>query len=283
MKSILPICLLLLISAWHSWAGALERDFEQRRDEIRARARALLLSREMAFMEREDLVIRDEQLISSALDRVMRNMESWIDSDESRMAFFLKSEVMTARDEMIKSDGGIAALNRLAKDAFANPRIEQKVEERPGRSPDWLEKQVARLASKIFPGQPITAKGVAAARWVEVHADYGLVPVPLERNMLHKNSSSLLRYRRDATGEWLDQIHPHRPRTDLVIQRAKDLMRDYPAATRFVLRMMVLRTSGAPVTWEYTVEPTPYGDLAISGTGAAPGFHDRFHSRQPKL
>ncbi len=54
----------------------------ERRANVRALAKELLTSTDFAILGRDDLVIRNEQLLSQSLDRIMTNVESWIDGDE---------------------------------------------------------------------------------------------------------------------------------------------------------------------------------------------------------
>lgn len=250
----------------------------ERRANIRALVEKQLTSVDHAFLGREELIIRDERLLAPFLDRIMSNLESWIDGDEARLRSFLESQVNGARDELITCDDGIKALNSLAQTAFAKPKIERHEGKTPGRKASELEKQAAKVAGTILSGRPAVARDLPAVQWVEVYADFGLIPVPLEKNPRNKQSGSLLRHRQDAAKDWLDDQHPVRPRLEVIARLARDLMRQHPDAKRLVLQMIVLRTSGEPVKWEFSIEPSANKEFNLSGTATAPGFHDDFDS-----
>ncbi|MBL9116653.1 MAG: hypothetical protein JNJ83_16720 [Verrucomicrobiaceae bacterium] len=277
MTSRLLAC-LLLTACGESSSKINGTALAERRATTRTLAAKLLTSSNHAFLGREDLIIRDERLLSPLLDRIMSNVESWIDGDEARLRFFLESQVNGARDELITSDDGIKALNSLAQAAFADPKIERHEGKTPGRKASELEKQAAKVAGTLLSGRPAEARDLPAVQWVEVHADFGLIPAPLEKNPRNKQSVSLLRHRQDAAKDWLNDQHPVRPRLEVIARLARDLMHQHPDAKRQVLRMMVLRTSGEPIKWEFIIEPSANKEFNLSGTATAPGFHDDFGS-----
>ncbi|MBL8300649.1 MAG: hypothetical protein JNN30_20105 [Rhodanobacteraceae bacterium] len=255
----------------------------QRRAETREAAARRLTSADLALLGREELIIRDEQLITPAVDRIMANLETWLDGDESRLLAFLETQVISARDELVTSSEGIAALDRLAQVAFANPRTTLSEGSLPGRKASNLEKSAADVAGKILSGRPAQARDLPPSHWIEVHADFGLVPAPLEVNPRNKQAVSLLRHRQDTGQGWFDDAQRERPRTDVVARAARDLLHHHPGATRAILRMQVLRSAGAPVTWEFLAEPSDDGAITLSGTGNAPGYLEDFGTHQTAI
>ncbi len=270
---------VLVLTACGDSAPRLTGDaLAQRRADTRKLAAQLLTRADHALLERDDLVIRDERLLAPLLDRIMSNVETWMDGDEGRLRSYLDAQVISASDELITSAEGIAALDKLAQAAFAKPKIERREGDHPGRKANELEKHAAKVAGTILSGRPAEARDLPATHWIEVRADFGLVPAPLEKNLRNKQSVSLLRHRDETAKDWLDEQHPERPRWSVVERAAKEVLRQHPQATRLVLRMTVLRSIGAPVQWEFIIEPKADKDFTLSGTGTAPGFHDDFDS-----
>lgn len=248
----------------------------QRRVATRGLAARLLASADRAFLGREELIIRDERLITPALDRIMADIETWIDGDESQLRSFLETQVTSAGNELITSPDGIAVLDQLAQAAFARPKVEVREGDHPGRKAGEFEKQAAKIAGTVLSGRPAEARDLPASHWIEVRADFGLLPVPLELNPRNKHSVSLLRHRADAGKDWLDDQHRERPRVEIVERVARDLLRQHPKATRLILHLQVLRTLGAPVKWEFDARPSSASTMTITGTGTAPGYHEDF-------
>lgn len=267
----------LLLAACDDAAPRLTGDaLARRRADTRELAAQLLTRADGALLGREALVIRDERLLGPALDQVMAGVETWMDGDEGRLRTFLETQVNNARDDLITSPAGIAALDRLAQSSFAKPKITRQEGDNPGRKASGLEKEVAKAAGAILSGRPAEARDLPATHWIEVRADHGLVPAPLEKNPQNKHSVSLLRHRWETSRDWLDEKDPARPRLEVVGRAARALRDQHPQATRLVLRMTVLRSMGAPVDWEFIVEPDAANGFRLSGTGTAPGYHEDF-------
>lgn len=282
MKLLLPLLMSLGLASCGDSAPKLTGEaLAQRRNATRQLAMELLTRADGAFLGREDLVIRDERLLGPAVERIITNVETWMDGDEGRLRTFLETQVNDARRELITSPEGIAEIERLARASFAKPKVTVQEGTSPGRPASDLEKTAASIAGTVLSGRPAEARDLPASPWMEVRADFGLIPAPLEGNPRNKNSVSLLRHRLETSGEWLDDIHHGRPRLTVVEQAGRDLLRQHPKATRVVLLMQVLRTLGAPITWEFEIKPTGTdGELEISGTGTAPGYHEDFGVHQ---
>lgn len=268
---------LLLVSCEKPPPALSSDALAKRRADTRKLAATLLTQSDKALLGREDLVIRDEQLLNPALDRIMANVQTWLDGDEARLRTFLETQVTGARNDLMTSPEGIAVLNRQAKAAFACPKVTQSEGGTPGRPASELEKKVAAAAGTVLSGRAAEARDLPASHWIEVRADFGLVPAPLEKNPQNKQSVSLLRHRHETAGDWLDEEHPERPRLAIVERAAAELLRGHPQATRVVMRMQTLRTLGAPVTWDFVVQRAgAAGEMQLTGTGTAPGYHEDF-------
>lgn len=249
----------------------------QRRADTRKLAATLLTQSDKALLGREDLVIRDEHLLNPALDRIMANVQTWMGGDETTLRTFLESEVVSAYNALITSPEGISVLNQQAQTAFARPKVTQSEGGTPGRPASELEKKVAAAAGTVLSGRPAQARDLPTEHWIEVRADFGLVPAPLEMNPRNKQSVSLLRHRRETAGDWLDEEHPERPRLAVVERAAAELLRQHPRATRVRMTMHVLRSLGAPVTWEFLVQRAGMeGEMHLTGTGTATGYREDF-------
>lgn len=249
----------------------------KRRLETEALAKKLLQRADLAFLEREELVIKDQQLLGPALKRVVENVESWIDGDEARLHSFLEVEVRNAVHDLITSTDGINAVNELAVEAYTNPTTKIQQESSPGREPTALETHAAKVFGTLLSGRPGEARGQSAVKWTEVIADFGLVPVPLEKNPRNKQSTNLLRYRADSANDWLDATRPEFPSLRTVERAAKRIVQQHANATHYVLKMQVLRSTGEPIVWQFWVQRGEADDeLLLTGIGTASGYQVDF-------
>ncbi|MBM3739859.1 MAG: hypothetical protein FJW39_29195 [Acidobacteria bacterium] len=201
---------------------------------MRIEAKKLLLDPRQALAGREEHVISADALVEPALDQVLQNLEFWMDGDLDRLRFFLVGQVDTARNGILTSEAGMAALSRQIAHRFANPEI--------------------------------VRDGTA------IGADFGLLPVPLEKNIQAKGYSLRVRHREDTSKGWIER---DRPTLSVIARAALDLLAKHPEASMLVLRFVVLRRMGQPVFWEFTaVRPAHGSGLTISGKGRAPGFDE---------
>lgn len=256
----------------------------KRRLETEALAKELLQRADLAFLEREELVIKDQKLLGPALKRVVENVESWIDGDEARLHSFLEVEVRNAVHDLITSPDGINAVNELAAKAYMNPATKIQQESSPGREPTALETHAAKVFGALLSGRPGEARGQSAVKWTEVIADFGLVPVPLEKNPRNKQSTNLLRYRADSANDWLDATRPEFPSLRTVERAAQTLVEQHANATQYVLKMQVLRSTGEPIVWEFWVQRGESDDeLLLTGIGTASGYQVDFGAHRFRL
>lgn len=241
----------------------------------RSEARQMLLDPGKALLGRAEFVIREEGLVGPALDQIMRNAESVLGGDAERLHFQLSVQADLARNEMLVSDAGLAVVSRQAAARFAAPEIKRREIATPGVKAGALEKKLGEVAGIVLSGRPAVPRDIPPERHVEIEADYGLLPAPLEKNSRAKGYVTPVRPRADDGG-WLERDHPDRPHSAVVARCALDLIRQHPDAARLVLRLIVLRRMGQPVEWQFTVETEPEaGTFVIEGAGRSPGFDEK--------
>lgn len=235
----------------------------------------MLLDPDRALLARPELVIRDEASLEAGLDQIMRNLDFWLPRDADQLRVQLGVQVDMARAETLVSEAGLAALTRQAAARFAAPHISRRETTTPGVKADALEKKLSEIAGLVLSSRPAVARDIPPGHSVEIHADYGLLPAPFEKNSRAKNHITPVCHQADHGG-WLDSAHSERPHPSVIARCVLDLIQQHPDATRLMLRFTVLRRKGQPVEWLFPVGTSPEGgSVSVQGTGRAPGYDEQ--------
>jgi hypothetical protein len=239
----------------------------------RDQLKALVLDPKQAFLGRAEYVIDNSTLLEPALDRAMQNLEFWLNRDPHLLRQQLATQANIVRDEILLSDTGLASLQQLALARFASPAIRRELVPIPGATASTFERKLGEIAGVVLSGRPAPPREIPPATFVQIDADYGLLPAPLERNSRAKGYSSPLRYRENHGG-WLGDSNS--PALPVIARSVRDLVRRHPDASRLNLVYLVLRRMDQPIEWRLHAEPSSDGAAVIlQGEGQSSGFRQR--------
>jgi len=243
------------IAAENAWNDkSLSED--ERKQRLRDAVRKKLLVADNALDSNPDYLITDTDFVDPILDKLFaEDYEFWMNSAHPDFDMFSGLAVTRYHDAMTSSDG----INRLKKrilERFAHPVVTEKITHVPASSENDAElrqavQTVVAAAQGNVPDTVHRAAGTPAHDWIEINADYGLMPGKIKR------------YRRiladDMNKDAKAFFEDNQPATTVVAAKLNELLQQYPKANLLTLRMQISGDPG-PYVFVYRVE----GSLADS-------------------
>lgn len=260
--------LVCLASLFHGCAPPTERLQDEalieRRDQIRREVEKELASPQLALLGDQDYVIQSPELFTKATDEVMQSLEFRIGDDLELVRNQMHASISGVQRALLKSERGIAELERLIEHRFSNPKTSERVSKLEERVQTDLDRSIAHFGGLILSGRSVPSPTEPPQEFLEVTLDHGLLPSRLQTNSNAKSGSWPVCFVKQDN-PWLDPEAYGSPARTVIAAMVLNDMIAHPNASRLTIRTSVLMPETI-THWNFDVVRDPILPQSVTVT-----------------